>query len=55
MVEFNTYEEVQNRGQNTISTRCVLMENADEVRARLVVKSFEELFREIHPQLVKVH
>ncbi len=40
--EFNTYEEVEDTGQNRISTRWVLCEKSNNVRARLVARGFEE-------------
>lgn len=40
--EFDTYEEVENVGQDCISTRWVLWQKGDEVRARLVARGFEE-------------
>ena len=40
--EFNTYEEVPDVGQKTISTRFVMTIKNSEVRARLVARGFEE-------------
>ena len=39
---FDTYEEVVDTGQNTISTTWVLWKKGDGIRARLVARSFEE-------------
>ena len=39
---FDTYEEIPNNGQNTLSTRWVLTQKDGYVKARLVVRGFEE-------------
>ena len=39
---FDTYEEVVDTGQNTISTTWVLWKKGDNIRARLVARGFEE-------------
>ncbi|CAC5360728.1 unnamed protein product [Mytilus coruscus] len=40
--QFNTYEEVEDGGQKTISTRWVITNKNGDTRARLVVWGFEE-------------
>lgn len=40
--DFDIYQEVENTGQLCISTRWVLWEKGDEIRARLVARGFEE-------------
>jgi len=40
--EFDTYEEVEDCGQKALSTRWVVTEKDGQVRARLVVRGFEE-------------
>ncbi|CAG2239162.1 unnamed protein product [Mytilus edulis] len=40
--QFNTYEEVEDGGQKTISTRWVITNKNGETRARLVARGFEE-------------
>ena len=42
-IDYNTYLQVEDLGQNFISTTWVLWNKGDEVRARLVVRGFEEL------------
>ncbi|KAL5007820.1 hypothetical protein ScPMuIL_016626 [Solemya velum] len=42
LCQFNTYEEVEDHGQKTISTRWILSEKEGKVRARLVSRGFEE-------------
>lgn len=42
LCQFNTYEEVEDHGQKTISTRWILSEKDGKVRARLVARGFEE-------------
>ena len=42
--DFNTYEEVKNCGQHTLSTRWVITQKNGQVKARLVVRGFEEEF-----------
>ena len=42
--EFDTYDLVNNDGQQTISTRWVLTEKDDGLKARLVARGFEERF-----------
>ena len=39
---FQTYEEVDDLGQNWVSTTWVLWQKGDEVRARLVARGYEE-------------
>lgn len=39
---FNTYEEVVDNGQNTLSTRWVITNKEGSIKARLVVREFEE-------------
>ena len=41
---FNTYEEVNDCGQNTLSTRWVVTNKDEQTKARLVVRGFEEEF-----------
>ena len=41
---FNTYEEVNDCGQNTLSTRWVITSKAEPTRAWHVVRGFEEEF-----------
>ena len=49
--EYNVYEEVDNEGQETVSTRWVITEKSDKdtntVKARLVARGFEEITTEI--------
>ena len=40
--DFEVYEKVPFRGQDTVSTKWVLWEKGDEIRARLVARGFEE-------------
>ena len=40
--QFNTYEEVKNCGQYTLSTRWVITKKDGQIKARLVVRGFEE-------------
>ncbi|CAG2204921.1 unnamed protein product [Mytilus edulis] len=40
--QFNTYEEVEDGGQKTISTRWVITNKNGDTRARLVARGFEE-------------
>ena len=42
MKQFNTYEEVKNCGQYTLSTRWVITKKNGNIKARLVVRVFEE-------------
>ncbi|XP_053390667.1 uncharacterized protein LOC128553511 [Mercenaria mercenaria] len=42
--QFNTYEEVNDCGQNTLSTRWVITSKNEQTKARLVVRGFEEDF-----------
>ena len=42
LIDFHTYEEVEERGQDTISTRWVITEKEGSVKARLVARGFEE-------------
>jgi hypothetical protein len=42
LCDFGVYEEVNDTGQSCISTRWVMWQKASEVRARLVVRGFEE-------------
>lgn len=42
LTEFDTYEEVQDNGQNALSTRWVITNKDSKVKARLVVRGFEE-------------
>uniref|UniRef100_A0A7M5XEQ1 Integrase catalytic domain-containing protein n=1 Tax=Clytia hemisphaerica TaxID=252671 RepID=A0A7M5XEQ1_9CNID len=50
-IEYNVYEEVDNEGQETVSTRWVITEKSDKdtntVKARLVARGFEEITTEI--------
>ena len=39
--EFNVYEEVRNEGQKVITTRWVITSKKDKIKARLVVRGFE--------------
>ena len=41
--EFNVYKEVKDVGQSTISTRWVITNKGDNIKARLVARGFEEL------------
>ena len=41
---FNTYKEVNDCGQNTLSTRWVITNKDEQTKARLVVRGFEEEF-----------
>ena len=41
--QFETYQEVRDKGRNTISTRWVLTNKDGNTRARLVAHGFEEL------------
>lgn len=41
--EFNTYEEVNNTGQDFITSSWVLTHKEKEIRARLVARGFEEI------------
>ena len=41
---FNTYEEVNDCSQNTLSTRWVITNKDEQTKARLVVRGFEEEF-----------
>ena len=40
--DFQTYSEIEDRGQNTISTTWVLWQKGEEFRARLVARGFED-------------
>ena len=40
--QFNTYEEVKNCGQYTLSTRWVITKKDGQIKARLVVRGFKE-------------
>ena len=42
--QFNTYEEVKICGPYTLSTRWVVIKNDGKIKARLVVRGFEEEF-----------
>ena len=42
--QFNTYEEVKDCGQQTLSTRWVITDKEGQTKARLVVRGFEEEF-----------
>ena len=42
--QLNTYEEVKNCGQYTLSTRWVITKKDEKMKARLVVRGFEEEF-----------
>ena len=42
--DFDTYEEIKNCGQYTLSTRWVITEKDGQLKARLVVRGFEEEF-----------
>ena len=44
LIQFDTYEEVENEGQNTVSTRWVVTNKEGKVKARLVARGFEEEF-----------
>lgn len=47
MAQFQTYEEVANKGQKTLSTRWVITDKDGQTKARLVVRGFEEKDLEI--------
>ena len=40
--QFGVYEELKDEGQNCLSTRWVVWRKGDDMRARLVVRGFEE-------------
>ena len=42
LLDFNTYQEVEDKGQDTISTRWVITTKNGTVKARLVARGFEE-------------
>ena len=42
---FNTYQEVKDCGQQTLSTRWVITNKEGQTKARLVVRGFEEEFK----------
>ena len=42
LTDFKSYEVVPDRGQNSLSTRWVLWNKDEQVRARLTVRGFEE-------------
>ncbi|KAK6191223.1 hypothetical protein SNE40_002959 [Patella caerulea] len=42
--QFNTYIEVPDSGQNTLSTRWVITQKDNTYKARLVVRGFEETY-----------
>ena len=42
--KFKVYEEVEDKGQSLISTRWVLVDKGDKIKARLVARGFEEEF-----------
>ena len=44
LCQFDTYEEVENRDQPTLTTRWVITNNDGQAKARLVVRGFEEDF-----------
>ena len=44
MCQFNTYEEVANNGQSTLTTRWVITNKDGKAKAQLVVRGFEEDF-----------
>lgn len=41
--EFNVYEEIKDTGQSTISTRWVVTNKDDKVKARLVARGYEDM------------
>ena len=43
LLDFDVYTEVDDTGQHCISTTRVVTKNGDEVKARLVVRGFEEV------------
>ena len=47
LVQFDTYEEVNDNGQKVLSTRWVITNKNGQTKARLVVKGFEEKDLEI--------
>ena len=47
LIQFQTYEEVANKGQKTLSTRWVITDKNGQTKARLVVRGFEEKDMEI--------
>ena len=47
LAQFNTYEEVAEQGQRTLSTRWVITSKEGKPKARLVVRGFEEKDLEI--------
>ena len=47
IAQFQTYEEVANKGQKTLSTRWVITDKGGQTKARLVVHGFEEKDLEI--------
>lgn len=47
LAQFNTYEEVAECGQRTLSTRWVITSKEGKLKARLVVRGFEEKYLEI--------
>ena len=42
LAQFQTYEEVANKGQKTLSTRWVITDKGGQTKTRLVVRGFEE-------------
>ena len=54
--QFNTYEKVKNCGQYILSTRWVITKKDGEIKARLMVRGFEEelMMRRNSPTVVKV-
>ena len=42
LAEFNTYKEVENTGQDFITTTWVMSKKGDAIKARLVARGFEE-------------
>ena len=47
LVQFDTYEEVNDNGQRVLSTRWVITNKNGQTKARLVVRGFEEKDLEI--------
>ena len=47
LAQFQTYEEVANKGQKTLSARWVITDKGGQTKARLVVRGFEEKDLEI--------
>ena len=44
LCQFDTYEEVENRDQPTLTTRWMITNKDGQAKARLVVRGFEEDF-----------